>query len=152
MELKHIIRKVIFVLTCLILTTSCSSGKIVISNNTDISKYKYVIFGDEITGDRLLEDINMSVRNLISENLTVLSKTEYKTTLCLDSILTPNIRISSLEWGKGHTQIAVSFYEYKSSQSVAVVKVSGLDPDIALKAIETKFIELFEKHQTANNL
>ncbi len=57
-----------------ILMTSCASGKIVLSNDANISKYKYVIFGKETSGDRELDDIVMSVQNQIAEtNLTVLS-------------------------------------------------------------------------------
>lgn len=115
MEFKHTIRKVIYALTCLILTTSCSSGKIVISNNTDISKYKYVVFGDNTTGDYELDDIYMSVRNVITDNLTELSNSDYRTTLCVDSILTPNINIKSEKWDGGYTYITISFYDYKLS-------------------------------------
>ena len=38
------------------LMTSCASGKIVLSNDANISKYKYVIFGKETSGDRELDD------------------------------------------------------------------------------------------------
>ena len=39
------------------LMTSCASGKIVLSNDANISKYKYVIFGKETSGDRELDDV-----------------------------------------------------------------------------------------------
>ena len=46
--IKHIIS--ISIITVLI--TSCATGKIVLSNNANINKYKYVIFGYETSGDR----------------------------------------------------------------------------------------------------
>lgn len=58
----------------IVLMTSCASGKIVLSNDVNISKYKYVIFGKETSGDRELDDVVMSVQNQIAEtNLIVLS-------------------------------------------------------------------------------
>ena len=61
--IKHIIS--ISIITVLI--TSCATGKIVLSNNANINKYKYVIFGYETSGDRELDDVVMSVQNQIAE-------------------------------------------------------------------------------------
>ena len=122
---------------------SCASSKVVLYNNVNIDKYKYVIFGDETTGDRELDDVVMAVQNHISStNLKVLSSTNRLNILeCSDSILTPNIHITSEKWDGGHTYITVTFYDYNSNQRVAVVKSSGIgmtvghDQNIALGAI-----------------
>lgn len=61
------------------LMTSCASGKIVLSNNANISKYKYVIFGKETTDrffkidfeelKRLYPDVEKSSDISISERI-----------------------------------------------------------------------------------
>lgn len=91
--IKHIIS--ISIITVLI--TSCATGKIVLSNNANINKYKYVIFGYETSGDRELDDVVMSVQNQIAEtNLIVLSASNTSKIIeCSDSILTPNIHVTS---------------------------------------------------------
>ena len=134
------------------LMTSCASGKIVLSNNANISKYKYVIFGKETSGDRELDDVVMSVQNQIAEtNLTVLSPSNtLKILECSDSILSPNIHVTSEKWDGGHTYITVTFYDYNTNQSVAVIKSSGIgmtvshDQNIALSAIRKKLNKLFK--------
>ena len=50
MKQKFIIY-IISIAAMIALMTSCASGKIVLSNNANISKYKYVIFGKETSGD-----------------------------------------------------------------------------------------------------
>ena len=73
MKQKFIIY-IISIAAMIVLMTSCASGKIVLSNDVNISKYKYVIFGKETSGDRELDDVVMSVQNQIAEtNLIVLS-------------------------------------------------------------------------------
>lgn len=143
----------LFIITIVaILMTSCASGKIVLSNDADISKYKYVIFGTETSGDRELDDMVMSVQNIIAgTNLTVLSASNtLRIYECSDSILTPNIHITSEKWDGGHTYITVTFYDYNTNQRVAVVKSSGIgmtvghDQSIALRAIKKKINKLFK--------
>ena len=91
------------------LMTSCASGKIVLSNDANISKYKYVIFGKETS-----------------------------------------IHVTSEKWDGGHTYITVTFYDYNTNQSVAVIKSSGIgmtishDQNIALNAIRKKINKLFK--------
>ncbi len=46
MKQKFIIH-IISIAAMIALMTSCASGKIVLSNDANISKYKYVIFGKE---------------------------------------------------------------------------------------------------------
>lgn len=136
-----------------VLMSSCSSSKIVLSHNIDITKYKYVIFGNETTGDRELNDVVMVVQNQISEtNLKVLSASDIvKIREVADSILTPNIYVTSEKWDGGHTYITITFYDYETNQSVAVVKSSGIgmsinrDQNIALGAIKKELNKLFGK-------
>ena len=67
-----------------------------------------------------------------------------------DSILTPNIHVTSEKWDGGHTYITVTFYDYSTNQSVAVIKSSGIgmtvahDQSIALSAIRKKLNKLFK--------
>ena len=145
------IKYIIPIIAMIALMTSCASGKIVLSNDANISKYKYVIFGKETSGDRELDDVVMSVQNQIAEtNLTVLSASNtVKIIECSDSILTPNIHVTSEKWDGGHTYITVTFYDYNTNQSVAVIKSSGIgmtvshDQNIALSAIRKKLNKLF---------
>lgn len=123
----RLINGIIHIAIILILLASCSTGKIVLSNNADISKYKYVIFGNESSGDRELDDIVMAVQNQITEtNLEVLSTSDVSSIRMTDSILTPNIHITSEKWDGGHTYITVTFYDYSNNQCIAVVKSSGI--------------------------
>lgn len=145
-------KQVIHIAIIAALITSCASGKIVLSNDANISKYKYVVFGDETSGDRELDDVVMAVQNQIAEtNLTVLSASNtFKIMECSDSIITPNINVTSEKWDGGHTYITVTFYDYNNNQRVAVVKSSGIgitishDQKIALNAIRKKLNKLFK--------
>lgn len=88
----------------------------------------------------------MAVQNQIAEtNLKVLSTSNISKVLeCSDSILTPNIHVTSEKWDGGHTYITVTFYDYNNNQRIAVVKSSGIgmtvshDQNIALGAIRKK--------------
>ncbi len=94
----------------------------------------------------------MSVQNQIAEtNLIVLSASNtLKIVECSDSILTRNIHVTSEKWDGGHTYITVTFYDYNTNQSVAVIKSSGIgmtvshDQSIALSAIRKKISKLFK--------
>lgn len=148
--MKQKVTQLIYFAVISVLMTSCASGKIVLSNDANISKYKYVIFGKETSGDRELDDVVMSVQNQIAEtNLTVLSASNtLKIFECSDSILTPNIHVTSEKWDGGHTYITVNSYDYNTNQSVAVIKSSGIgmtesyDQSIALSAIRKKLNKL----------
>lgn len=149
---QKFVKQIIPIAIIVSLVASCSSSKIVLSNNANIDKYKYVIFGNETSGDRELDDVVMSVQNQIAEtNLTVLSTSNaLKIFECSDSILTPNIHVTSEKWDGGHTYITVTFYDYNTNQSVAVIKSSGIgmtvshDQSIALSAIRKKLNKLFK--------
>ena len=141
-----LIKQIIPIAIIITLMTSCASSRIVLSSNADVSKYKYVIFGSE------LDDIIMAVQNQIAEtNLKVLSTSNISKVLeCSDSILTPNIHVTSEKWDGGHTYITVTFYDYNNNQRIAVVKSSGIgmtvshDQNIALGAIRKKLDKLFK--------
>ena len=149
---RHFLEKITLSFIITILMVSCASSKIVLSNSVDISKYKYVIFGKETSGDRELDDIVMSVQNQIAAtNLTVLSASNtIKVSECADSILTPNIHVTTEKWDGGHTYIVVTLYDYTTNQSVAVIKSSGIgmtiknDQNIALAAIGKEINKLFK--------
>lgn len=99
-----------------------------------------------------LEDIVMAIQNEIAENylIDLSSSGSLKRYECADSILVPHIHINSETWDGGHTYITITFYDYKTDQSIAVVKSSGIgisvsqDQSIALKAIKKKLRELFK--------
>ncbi len=154
MQPKFIKRIIPIVIIINILMVSCSSSKIVLSSNANIDKYKYVIWGNKSSGDRELDDVVMTVQNQITEtNLKVLATSDIsKVSECLDSILTPNIHVTSEKWDGGHTYITVTFYDYNNNQPIAVVKSSGIgmtvshDQNIALSAIRKKLDKLFKKH------
>ena len=93
----------------------------------------------------------MSFKNQIAEtNLIILSASNtLKIIECSDSILTPNIHVTSEKWDGGHTYITVTFYNYNNNQSVVVIKSSGIgitvnhNQSIALNAIRKRLNKLF---------
>ena len=146
---QHFIEKIILSSIITILMVSCASSKIVLSNSVDISKYKYVIFGKATAGDRELDDIVMSVQNQIAATHLSEANTS-KISECADSILTPNIHVTTEKWDGGHTYIIVTLYDYTTNQSIAVIKSSGIgmtiknDQNIALAAIGKEINKLFK--------
>lgn len=81
--------------------SSCASSKSTstVLNGTDLSKYKYVVFGANSDGDAELEDIVMMVQNEISEKLHVVSAE--KATLLLsigEKVVSPKIEDQLHEW------------------------------------------------------
>ncbi len=153
MKMK-LVKQIIPIAIIVLLMASCASSKVVLSNNVNIDKYKYVIFGNESSGDRELDDVVMAVQNYIAEtNLIVLPAFNRSKILeCSDSIFSPNIHVTSEKWDGGHTYITVTFYDFISNQSIAVVKSSGIgitvshDQNIALEAIRKKLDKLFKNH------
>ena len=145
--------KSIFLLFCIICFNSCSTSLAVVANGTDISKYEYVVFGKETEGDRSLDDIIMLVQNEISNTrlVVVSSKEGYNLMMHGKHVLSPHISVNSEKWDGGHTYITINFYDYRTDQSVIVVKSSGIgltvshDQQIALGAIKTKLLEIFKK-------
>ena len=57
----------LFLTTFVIILQACTTSKVVVSHDIDVSKYSYVVFGSESTGDRELDDIVMAVQNEIAD-------------------------------------------------------------------------------------
>ena len=93
----------------------------------------------------------MAVQNEIAATkLTVVSAQEGVAKVALgESVLTPNIHVSTEKWDGGHTYITITFYDYDTGQSIAVLKSSGIglsipqDQNIALRAIRKKLKKVF---------
>lgn len=137
----------------LMLITSCASSKstTAISNGISLSNYKYIVFGKEDNGDAELADILMMVQNELSGKLVVLSPMKALQLLEEgEKILSPRISVKSEKWDGGHTYISISFYDYETNQSVAVVKSSGIglsishDQHLAFSAIRKELNKVFK--------
>ena len=63
----------------------------------------------------------------------------------------PKINVKTEKWDGGHTYISISFYDYDTNQSIAVVKSSGIgltisqDQKLAYKAIKKELDKVFLK-------
>lgn len=135
-------------------TTSCSSSaKVVVSNSANLSKYKYVSFGKEQSGDRQLDDVMMLVQNEIANTKLQPISITYAPDDYLGYTLTPHINVKSEKWDGGHTYITITFYDLLTDQSVAVIKSSGIglsisqDQKLALGAIRKKLQTVFGKKE-----
>ena len=128
-----------------IILQSCSTSKAVISHEIDLSKYSYVVFGKETTGDRELDDIVMAVQNEIADTkLRVISEQDGLAKIALgESVLSPNIHVSTNKW-TGITTITITFYDYKTDSMVIVLKseaaraIISKGQNIALNAVGKK--------------
>lgn len=116
-----------------------------------ISNYKYVVFGSEDEGDAELADILMMVQNDISEKLQVVSSEKARALIREgERVLSPRINVKTEKWDGGHTYISISFYDYDTNQSVAVVKSSGIgmtisqDQKLAYQAIKKELDKTFK--------
>ena len=140
-----------FIVLQSILFNSCSSSNAVVSHGSDLSQYKYVVFGEESTGDRELDDMILLIQNEIAKRLQVVSTQKSLELLSLgELILTPSINVKSEGWDRGHTYITINFHDFDTSQSIAVVKSSGIgltvshDQKIALNAIRKKLDQILK--------
>lgn len=132
---------------------SCASARssTTLSNGVSLSEYKYIVFGNEDDGDAELADILMMVQNELSDKFIVLSPMKAHYLLEQgEKILSPRISVKSEKWDGGHTYISVSFYDYDTNQSIAVVKSSGIglsiseDQRLALSAIIKELNKAFK--------
>ena len=131
--------------------SSCLSSKsTIISSGINLSDYKYIVFAKEDNGDAELADILMMVQNELSGKLEVLSPLKAQQLLEEGKkILSPRISVKSEKWDGGHTYISISFYDYDTNQSVAVVKSSGIgfsisqDQRLAFSAIKKELNKVF---------
>lgn len=145
------ILKSLTIITIITVIQACSTSRVVISHDTDPSKYSYVVFWEKLTGDRELDDMIMAVQNQIAATkLTVVSKQEGLTkTILGESVLSPSIHISTEKWDGGHTYITITFWDYNTNQRIIVIKSSGIglsisqDQNIALGAIQKKLNKIF---------
>ena len=148
-------KKYLFVLVTFIsfILFSCASSDSLTTyaKGIDLSKYKYVVFGSGDKGDAELADILMMLENDISEKLQVVSSEKAISLIYQgEKVLTPRINIKSEKWEGGHTYISISFYDYDTNQSVAVVKSSGIgmsvldDQILAYKAIKKELDKTFK--------
>lgn len=132
---------------------SCASSKstTTLSNGKTLSDYKYIVFGNEDEGDAELADILMMVQNELSDKLIVVSPTRAQSLLNQgEKVLSPRISVKSEKWDGGHTYISISFYDFDTNQSVAVVKSSGIglsishDQKLAFSAIKKELNKAFK--------
>ena len=137
-----------------IILTSCSStANLVVSNGVNISKYKYVSFGKEQSGDRELDDVMLLVQNEIANTKLQPISLTYSPDDYLGYTLTPHINVKSEKWDGGHTYITITFYDLLTDQSIAVIKSSGIglsisqDQKLALGAIRKKLQSVFGKKE-----
>lgn len=130
---------------------SCSTSKAVISHGVDLSKYSYVVFGNEMTKDEELADIAIAVQNeIVDTKLIVVSVQDAQIKIEHgEFVLTPDIYVKTEKWDGGHTYITITFYDYGTNQRVAVLKSSGIglsisqDQNIAFSAIKKKLKQTF---------
>lgn len=132
---------------------SCASSQstTIMAKGNNISNYKYVVFGSEDEGDAELADILMMVQNDISEKLQVVSSEKARALIREgERVLSPRINVKTEKWDGGHTYISISFYDYDTNQSVAVVKSSGIgmtisqDQKLAYQAIKKELDKTFK--------
>lgn len=149
--MKNILYTIICIFSLLFVSCASSQSVTTIANDNNISKYKYVVFGDKDEGDAELADILMMVQNDISEKLEVVSKEKALSLIYQgEKVLSPKINVKTEKWDGGHTYISISFYDYDTNQSVAVVKSSGIgltvshDQKLAYKAIKKELDKTFK--------
>lgn len=143
----------VLVLFISIMLLSCGSSKsaTTLAKGIDLSTYKYVVFGSDDKGDAELSDILMMVQNDISEKLQVVSSEKARSLINQgENVLSPRINVKTEKWDGGHTYISISFYDFDTNQSVAVVKSSGIgfsisqDQKLAYKAIKKELYKTFK--------
>ena len=125
------------------LLMSCASSTTTVSNGSDLSLYKYVVFGTEETGDDELADMTLLMVNALSERLSPVSSEKALSLISSgQKVLTPNIRVTSEKWDGGSTYISLILYDFDTGQKIAVIKSSGIgltipqDQKLAFKAIK----------------
>ena len=145
------VRGTLYAILTTIMLQACANSKAVVSRGIDLSKYSYVVFGQESTGNSGLDDMIIAVQNEIADTeLEVVSAQNGRVKMSLgESVLSPNIHILSENHDGGHTYITITFYDCNTSQKIAVVKSSGIgmsisqDQNIALSSIRKKLKNLF---------
>lgn len=149
-RMKQLMLLVVSVFSMFLISCASSKSTTTIANGSDLSKYKYVVFGNGDEGDAELSDILMLVQNDISQRLKVVTP-ENASNLIREGkgVLSPKISVKTEKWDGGHTYITISFYDYSTNQSVAVVKSSGIgltishDQKLAYKALKKELDKTF---------
>lgn len=145
-------RKVfIYIFLTVLVCNSCASSNAIVSYDSDLSKYRYVVFGNEPNGDWELDDMLMLVKNEIANKFQVISAEKGMELLNIGvAVLSPSINVKTEKWDGGHTYITINFYDYGTDLSVAIIKSSGIgfsiahDQKIALNAIRKKLNKTFK--------
>ena len=150
-RMKQLMLLVVSVFSMFLISCASSKSTTTIANGSDLSKYKYEVFGNGDEGDAELSDILMLVQNDISQRLKVVTP-ENASNLIREGkgVLSPKISVKTEKWDGGHTYITISFYDYSTNQSVAVVKSSGIgltishDQKLAYKALKKELDKTFK--------
>jgi predicted AlkP superfamily phosphohydrolase/phosphomutase len=150
-RMKQLMLLVVSVFSMFLISCASSKSTTTIANGSDLSKYKYVVFGNGDEGEAELSDILMLVQNDISQRLKVVTP-ENASNLIREGkgVLSPKISVKTEKWDGGHTYITISFYDYSTNQSVAVVKSSGIgltishDQKLAYKALKKELDKTFK--------
>lgn len=134
--------------------TSCASSKSssVVSYGNNLSNYQYVTFGEiSKDGSPELSDLLMIVSNEIAVKRTVISDSEVQIKLRQGyKVISPQINVKTERFDGGHTYITITFRDYMTSETVAIVKSSGIgwsisqDQKMALKAIRKELDKVFK--------
>lgn len=143
---------IVLLIVCTVIASCASSQSVKTTvNGKDISQYKYVVFGSDNEGDAELADIIMMVQNDISEKYQVVSPEKARDLIYQgENVLSPRINVKTEKWDGGHTYISISFYDYDTNQSLAVVKSSGIglsitqDQKLAYEAIKKELDKAFK--------
>ena len=126
--------RLFIVLFSFVVLFSCSSKALTtLATGVDISKYKYITYGElNRDGDAELADIIMMVQNELSNKFVVLSPSSALDKIRTgEHVLTPRINVKTEKWDGGHTYITISFFDFATDQSIAVVKSSGIGMSIS---------------------
>ncbi len=139
-----------FIISLALFSCASSQSATTVAKGNDVSRYKYVVFGSNDEGDAELADILMMVQNDISEKLQVVSSEKARSLIYQgEKVLSPRINVKTEKWDGGHTYISISFYDYDTNQSVAVIKSSGIgltishDQKLAYKALKKELDKTF---------
>ena len=98
------VRGTLYAILTTIMLQACANSKAVVSRGIDLSKYSYVVFGQESTGNSGLDDMIIAVQNEIADTeLEVVSAQNGRVKMSLgESVLSPNIHILSENHDGGH--------------------------------------------------
>ena len=112
--MKKIVTSILIALSIVFLTSCATSNSTTTTlNGFDLSKYEYVVFGTESSGDAELDDVIMILQNEISQRLNVVSNSEaLSLSYAGTPVLSPRINVKSEKWSGGHTYITINFYDF----------------------------------------